>query len=298
MTDGTIMRNPEWNRRLEGLVPLLPEIKVVIVGCGSVGSYVAEALVRAGVMRLVLIDPDRVEITNLTRTTYTQKDIGDYKTDALNRRLVEIFPDLDLKVVSTKVEMTNLTELLADAHLVVSAVDSRAASARINRVAYGLRKSSEQTSPIVVHVGLYRGAEGGEVITTIPGITPCWMCSTGGVRNACESSGVESVDRVEDYGNGRLNGEIALGADIHHCASAATKIILSLLTFGGDETRLTNFMAGALTRGANYLMLGMTPSYHLFHRILIDAPAQYAFQSIWLTTQSHSSCPFCSEKAN
>ena len=297
-----LQRAPEWRERLDGLLPeFSDETEVAIIGCGSVGSILAESLARAGIKRFVLVDPDHVEIQNLTRSTYLQRDVRRLKVHALKSRLLEIFPDLVVNSIASPVEkLANLKDLISDASLVVSAVDSHLASARINRVAYVIGRSTtkNKSTPIVIHVALYKGADGGEVITTIPGITACWHCSTGGVRDALAQSGANSVDRAVDYGSNRLKGEIALGADIHHCTTAATKIALSLLSLEDEASRLANFMGGALARGSNYLMLGMAPSNILFADVLRHAPAQYAYQSLWLNTASQSNCPFCGEEGD
>ena len=68
-----------WGRKAQGDIARL---RVGIVGLGSVGCIVAEAMVRIGVAQLVLIDPDRIERHNLDRLLYgTTKDIGKYKVD-------------------------------------------------------------------------------------------------------------------------------------------------------------------------------------------------------------------------
>lgn len=65
-----------------------------IVGCGSVGSTVAENLARSGVTKLVLWDFDVVEPHNIANQMFRQKDIGVRKVDALLDILCEINPDI------------------------------------------------------------------------------------------------------------------------------------------------------------------------------------------------------------
>lgn len=70
---------------------------VAVFGLGGVGSYCAEALVRAGVGTLVLFDHDTIDPTNLNRQLFaTQGTIGMQKTDAAARRLLEINPDCNI----------------------------------------------------------------------------------------------------------------------------------------------------------------------------------------------------------
>ena len=72
----------------------LKESKVAIFGIGGVGSFVAEGLARAGVGNFVLIDNDKVCLTNINRQIIaTRKTIGKYKVDVMKERLLDINPD-------------------------------------------------------------------------------------------------------------------------------------------------------------------------------------------------------------
>ncbi len=71
----------------------LREAKVAIYGVGGVGSFVAEALVRSGVEHFVLVDDDRICLTNLNRQIHaTRRTVGHYKVDAMLERMLEINP--------------------------------------------------------------------------------------------------------------------------------------------------------------------------------------------------------------
>ena len=60
----------------------LKQCRVAIFGIGGVGSYVAEGLVRAGVYKFILIDNDKIDITNINRQIHaTYKTIGKYKVE-------------------------------------------------------------------------------------------------------------------------------------------------------------------------------------------------------------------------
>lgn len=68
--------------------------RIHIIGCGSVGSTVAENLTRSGVTKITLWDFDVVEAKNLANQMFRQKDIGQRKTDALLNILAEINPEI------------------------------------------------------------------------------------------------------------------------------------------------------------------------------------------------------------
>ena len=77
----------------------LKKAKVAIFGIGGVGSYVLEGLVRAGVSNFVLIDNDKVSISNLNRQLIaTTKTIGKYKVEVAKKRVLEINPEANVEV--------------------------------------------------------------------------------------------------------------------------------------------------------------------------------------------------------
>ncbi len=73
--------------------------RVAIFGIGGVGGYTAEALARAGIGRLDLIDNDTVSLSNLNRQLLaTHSTLGMLKVEAAKRRLLDINPQLDVRV--------------------------------------------------------------------------------------------------------------------------------------------------------------------------------------------------------
>lgn len=70
---------------------------VAVIGIGGVGSYVTEGLVRSGVGKLILVDSDVIEITNLNRQLHTnQNNIGKLKAEAMKERALTINPDVEI----------------------------------------------------------------------------------------------------------------------------------------------------------------------------------------------------------
>ena len=97
---------------------------VAICGLGGLGSNIAVALARAGIGKLLLIDFDRVDVTNLHRQQYKANQVGRYKTVALAENLSEIAPYTEIKTVTAKITEENFADLLKDADLVCEAFDS------------------------------------------------------------------------------------------------------------------------------------------------------------------------------
>ena len=76
----------------------LQNVKIAIFGLGGVGSFVVEGLVRVGVKNFVLIDDDKICLTNLNRQIIaTRKTIGRYKVDVMKERILEINPDSNVE---------------------------------------------------------------------------------------------------------------------------------------------------------------------------------------------------------
>ena len=77
----------------------LASAKVAVFGIGGVGGYVVEALVRSGVGSFVLVDDDKVCLTNLNRQIIaTRSTVGQYKTDVMRDRILDINPQAQVEV--------------------------------------------------------------------------------------------------------------------------------------------------------------------------------------------------------
>lgn len=74
--------------------------KVIIFGIGGVGSWCAESLVRSGISHLTIVDSDRVCVTNINRQLHaTTQTVGEVKTEALKKRLLEINPKAEINSI-------------------------------------------------------------------------------------------------------------------------------------------------------------------------------------------------------
>ena len=104
----------------------LNEARVIIFGAGGVGSWCAEGLVRSGVCHMTIVDPDRVNPTNVNRQLQaTSKTIGEVKVEALKARLLEINPDADITAIQRVYEDENYLEWhFEDYDYIIDAIDS------------------------------------------------------------------------------------------------------------------------------------------------------------------------------
>ena len=118
----------EWNNALEErhgkeLHTAFSSATVAVCGLGGLGSNIAIALARAGIGKLILIDFDRVDITNLHRQQYKAEQIGMYKTVALAENLKEIAPYISLEIHTERITEDNAVTLLQDADIICEAFD-------------------------------------------------------------------------------------------------------------------------------------------------------------------------------
>ena len=118
----------EWKKALEErhgqtLQQKFASASVAVCGLGGLGSNISLCLARAGIGRLILIDFDRVDITNLHRQQYKAHQIGMYKTEALAENLREIAPYLSLELHTETMTEENTPQLLQNAQIICEAFD-------------------------------------------------------------------------------------------------------------------------------------------------------------------------------
>ena len=126
----------EWNKALserhgEDVQKKFSSATVAICGLGGLGSNIAVSLARAGIGKLILIDFDRVDITNLHRQQYKANQIGMNKTDALRDNLLEIAPYVALETHTIRVTENSAPDMLAGADIVCEAFDNAEAKAML-----------------------------------------------------------------------------------------------------------------------------------------------------------------------
>lgn len=167
----------------------LGEARVLIVGCGALGTSQAEMLARAGVGRLRLVDRDFVEESNLQRQTlYSERDAAERlpKVVAARRRLGEINSAVEVEDEVADVNLGNVERLIANCDLVLDGTDNFATRYLINDacVKHGVN-------------WVYGAAVGsyGVTMTIRPRLTPCLRClfpeaPPPGSAPTCDTAGV------------------------------------------------------------------------------------------------------------
>ncbi len=139
----------------------MAQAAVAICGLGGLGSNIAISLARAGVGKLILMDFDKVDISNLNRQQYKVSQIGEYKTDALTDNLKEIAPYLEIEAHTIFMEEGNYFQLLKEADIICEAFD--AAEEKSNLVNFVLENMPEKY--LVAASGMAGMGSGNKIVT-------------------------------------------------------------------------------------------------------------------------------------
>lgn len=107
---------------------------VAICGLGGLGSHIAFALARAGIGKLILVDFDSVDVTNLHRQQYKASQIGMNKTQALKENLFEIAPYAAITTHSVRISEDNAEALLEEADIICEAFDDAESKAMLTNL--------------------------------------------------------------------------------------------------------------------------------------------------------------------
>lgn len=199
----------------------------VILGCGSVGSLVAMELARAGVGHFVLVDADTLEYHNLCRHQCGIEDVGDLKVNALRRKLLNINPNVDIKVFGGIVQ--NIPKEVLDEMCVpketifVGCADNRTADVYSNRIAI-------YYDAAFLSIGFWERAYAGEIFYHIPGKgMPCYECALGdggGMSGRVEAN--HHVYSTQENLEG-IKFEPGISVDINFITSIGIKLIIDIL---------------------------------------------------------------------
>ena len=161
---------------------------VCVIGCGALGSLAAEALVRAGIGRLRVIDRDYVDFSNLQRQwLYAEEDAQNEvpKAVAAARRLRQLNSEVVVEPVVSDVTPSNIEELLEDCALMLDGTDNFETRYLLNDF------SVKHSTPWVygAAIGSY-----GVVMPVDAGRGPCFRCvypeSPAGQQPTCDVNGV------------------------------------------------------------------------------------------------------------
>jgi len=161
----------------------LKAARVLIVGAGGLGSPAALYLAAAGVGSLTLVDPDRVDRTNLQRQVlYSEDDLGHAKVDAAVERLLGLNADIEVEGRTVALTEDNAHELVQGFDLVLDGTDDFATRFAVNAacVAGGIPLVSGAIGRWTGQVGVFAGR-------------PCYRCLVPEIPPDAETCSVVGV---------------------------------------------------------------------------------------------------------
>lgn len=239
---------------------------VAVVGVGGSVTLVCD-LVRSGVNKITLVDPDHVELVNVARQDHMATRIGMTKVEAVAEHLRQINPDIEVHTHSR--DFCTFTDAEIDKHfatvdVLIMATDQFAAQAFGNTVA--LRRNIA-----AIFIGLYEGGQAAEVMFWYPGLDSCFRCFTAA--------------RYASFANGTNPPITSRGAsifDIRLPDTIAGMLAVGLLTCGA-ENRYGRLIDSLGDR--QFLQVKIDPDYtwngrDLFREqlgISADCPAYFSF---------------------
>ena len=178
---------------------------VGIAGLGGLGSNIAVSLARTGVGRLLLVDFDIVEPSNLNRQSYYISHLGMYKTEALKIQLQQINPFINIETRNIRVTEMNACELFGKCDIVCEAFDSPQAKAMLVNT----------------------------ILEKCPGVK---IVSGSGMAGLSSSNLIRTTRKMKnlyvcgDLHNGAEQGRGLMAPRVQVCAGHQSNMILRLLT--------------------------------------------------------------------
>lgn len=167
----------------------LADSQVLLVGCGALGCVLADAMVRAGVGHVRIVDRDFVELSNLQRQVlFDEQDVADHlpKVIAAERRLRRVNSEVTIEPIVADVDHTNISALADGCDLILDGTDNFEIRYLINDV------SLETGIPWI-----FTGCTGsvGQVMPVFPNDSACLRClmpspPPPGTTETCDTAGV------------------------------------------------------------------------------------------------------------
>jgi hypothetical protein len=228
----TLVSLPDDVGARSGHAVSMSQKRVTVIGLGSVGSKLAESLVRAGVMRLGLVDGDVMLPGNLERHTLDWRDVGFRKAHAVRRRLLNIRPGLDVWVFAENLNWqrstrrhATLIEILVKSDLIVDATGDVPTSLFLGAIA------SESNVPFV-SVEVLEGGIGCIIARAVPGRDGSYGQGRAGLLAFCElqavappTSGTRPYEALAEEGAVVVADDAAVSVAAGHAARTAIDVL-------------------------------------------------------------------------
>jgi len=156
---------PWWDQKK------LQSARVLVIGAGALGNEILKNLVLLGFERIVIVDLDKIEESNLSRSIlYRSSDVGSYKAEAAARSVLALAPNVKVKPLVANVVQDCGLGIFAWSDVIIAGLDNREARLWINRCAWKMNR------PWID--GAIEGINGVAKVF-VAGSAPCYECTLG-----------------------------------------------------------------------------------------------------------------------
>jgi adenylyltransferase/sulfurtransferase len=237
----------------------LAACKVLVVGAGALGNEILKNLVLLGFRRIVVVDSDRIDVSNLSRTIlYRAEDVGDFKVRVAARACASISPDAVVQPIVANVLRDCGLGLFHWSDIVLAGLDNREARLWLNRSSWKVNR------PWID--GAIEGINGVARVF-LPGTPPCYECTLGEVDWAI-------LER-------RMSCNLLAHADVAEGKVATTPTISSIIA-GIQVQEAVKLLHGLPTlSGSGYIFEGLQhSSYRVEYTENADCMSHYTLPEI------------------
>jgi len=156
---------PWWDQKK------LQSARVLVIGAGALGNEILKNLALLGFQRIVIVDLDKIEESNLSRSIlYRSSDVGSYKAEAAARSVLALAPNVKVKPLVANVVQDCGLGIFAWSDVIIAGLDNREARLWINRCAWKMNR------PWID--GAIEGINGVAKVF-VAGAAPCYECTLG-----------------------------------------------------------------------------------------------------------------------
>ncbi|MDU4731378.1 sulfur carrier protein ThiS adenylyltransferase ThiF [Finegoldia magna] len=120
-----------FKRQIPDHTHIFRKSKILILGCGGLGTNLCFMLAKSGIGTIKIVDYDKVEYSNLNRQIYRPTDVGKYKVDAFKEICDEFLPFASISVENIKITENNIDEMTEGYDIVLEALDDEYAKSLV-----------------------------------------------------------------------------------------------------------------------------------------------------------------------
>ncbi|MBS0234174.1 MAG: ThiF family adenylyltransferase [Proteobacteria bacterium] len=223
---------PDQAESRSGRTPEAVACHAAVIGAGSVGSKIAEMLVRSGISRLTLVDGDVMLPGNTERHTLDWRDVGFRKVHGLKRHLLHISPGAEITVIDQNLNWqrsahvhASQTAQIAECDLIIDATGDAATSLFLGAVA------AANNRPFI-SVEVYEGGIGALIASCLPGRDPPFAAARAAYFAWCDQKNMppprpaaRAYDALAEDGTLMVADDAAATMTASHAARVALDVL-------------------------------------------------------------------------